>query len=69
MIVPGYIRRAIHAWEAWRRRCRLYRVIPAMRDLDVRERKARQAHHAVEPIRAARRELLRHELERELGRA
>ena len=66
LIVPAYIKRALHAWNVWRVRQRLYRACPALRDVDASERAALRAHRPVRPIRAERRYLMHALLAREV---
>ena len=54
MNVPPYITRALAAWQAWRKKCRLYRSAPQLRLLDAQEREARTRHKAVRPIQQQR---------------
>ena len=68
-MTPRTIRKIVSAWQAWRRRQKLYRAIPDMLDLDRELERDRRRHRAgAQSVIERKRELLHGQLAMELGR-
>ncbi|MDR3471573.1 MAG: hypothetical protein P4M09_07765 [Devosia sp.] len=68
MIVPAYIRRALHSWAAWRARRRLYAAVPELRVLDEQQASLAQQHRSAHAIERQKCRVVAERLALECGR-
>jgi hypothetical protein len=68
-MIPPVILRAIHAWRSWRLARKRDRLMPELRDLEIRRAKCRDKHtKGARAIEAEMRRIVTERLRREVAR-